>query len=122
MGSHNHAASLLQSANDARNNLINHLLELVRSLIILLGLVVRMMGLMLMWRVLRMGCGHMRWSTRQIDIDSSSIILSCILQAQIAANLLHSRLDLLDMVNGVVALSDNPVGARVLLSATKYST
>lgn len=52
--------------------------------------------------------GHNSLATGQVDVDTASVILGRILQTEFLANLLDARLDLLDMANRVVALSDNP--------------
>ena len=50
---------------------------------------------------------HIRWSARQIDIDSPFIRLRQILQPQLLTDLLNSRFNLLDMTRTVVPFADD---------------
>ena len=46
-------------------------------------------------------------STSEVDVDSAFIVLGVVLEALLLADLLDARLDLLDVVDRVVALADN---------------
>lgn len=57
-----------------------------------------------------------RISALEIDVYPSSIVLCAILEAQLATELLHLGLELLDVVGRVVALADNSVQVRLAAS------
>lgn len=65
--------------------------------------VVRLLLLVLMSR------RHISRSTGQIHIDPTSIVFHGILQPEFLADLFDTRLDLLDMINGVISLADDAV-------------
>jgi len=46
-------------------------------------------------------------STSEVDVDSTFVVLGMVLEALLLADLLNTRLDLLDMVDRVIALADN---------------
>lgn len=49
----------------------------------------------------------------QLDVDPALVVLRVVLQPQLAADLLHARLDLLHVVGAVVALADDDVQVRL---------
>jgi hypothetical protein len=49
--------------------------------------------------------GHLSWAALEVDIHASSVLLGCILQAKLLANLLNAGLDFLNMVYRVVAFA-----------------
>jgi len=59
----------------------------------------------------RYGC-----STSEVDVNSAFIVLSVVLKALLLADLLDARLDLLDVVDRVVALADNDM--QMVLAST----
>lgn len=48
---------------------------------------------------------HRRWSTGEVDVHPSGVFFRRVLQSQLLAHLFNSRLDLLDVVDGVVAFA-----------------
>jgi hypothetical protein len=59
---------------------------------------------------------HLRRSVAgrlQLDVHATLVVLSVVLQAEFAANLLDARLDLLHVVHGVVSLADDHVQVRL---------
>lgn len=64
----------------------------------MLGLLVRLVG------------GHDSLAAGQVDVHTTGVLLGGVLETQFAANLLHARLDLLDMACGVVTLADDANG------------
>lgn len=107
---HNHAASFLELAHDFGQDRIDDLLNLV-----LLVRLLPMVRLVLLARVVLMRSpmvrngGHDRLATGQVDINPASVLFSGILQAEIAADLLNPRLDLLNVVDGMIPLADDAV-------------
>lgn len=59
------------------------------------------------------GGRHLRRAPGQIHIDPARVLLGGILQPQLATDLFDSRLDLLDVVGGVVSLSHNPASHTI---------
>jgi hypothetical protein len=49
----------------------------------------------------------------QFDVHATFVVLGVVLQSKFAADLLHARLDLLHMVDGVVSLADDHVKMRL---------
>ena len=64
-------------------------------------------------------------STSEVDIDSTFVVLGMVLEALLLADLLDTRLDLLDVIDRVIALSDNAASAiryvRVTANLENYS-
>jgi hypothetical protein len=59
---------------------------------------------------------HLRRSVAsglQFDVHATFVVLGVVLQSKFAADLLHARLDLLHMVDGVVSLADDHVEVRL---------
>jgi hypothetical protein len=52
----------------------------------------------------------------QVDIDSSGVLLSLVLQSHLTANLFNPRLYLLDMIGRVIALAHNDMKVRLATS------
>ena len=99
---------------------MNDLLDLVLLLVLLLLvlLVMRLLLLVLTWvggltttpvvrRLVRRMWWHNGFTTRQVDIDTTGVLLGRVLQTQLAANLLDTRLDFLDVTGRVVTLADD---------------
>lgn len=111
---HNHTTSLLQLAQHARQYRVDDLLNLILvTLLLLLLLLLVLMRLLVVLLLMsmsmrRFGRKTIRRATSKIDIDSALILLRRILQAQLTTDLLHARLDLLNMVRGMVSLANNP--------------
>lgn len=51
---------------------------------------------------------HLGRTAREIDIHASGVFLSRVLQTQLATDLLHARLDFLNVVDRVVPLANDP--------------
>lgn len=51
---------------------------------------------------------HDRLATGEVNVDPASVILGGILQTELPADLLDTRLDLLHMVRGMVSLPHDP--------------
>lgn len=119
--SHNHTASLLQLAHHARQKGIDHLLDRVVLLLVLV-LVVLLAGVLVMRRGLLVVAarGHISRSTGEVDIDTTGVFLGGILQTQTAADLFDAGFDFLDVVCRVVAFADDAVVA--LLSISLYQS
>lgn len=77
---------------------------LVMRLTIILMLRLVILAVVVAGRDVRLGAMAL-----QIDVDAALILLGVVLQAHLAANLLHLRLDLLDVVGAVVALAHDDV-------------
>lgn len=64
-------------------------------------------------------------STSEVDIDSTFVVLGMVLEALLLADLLDTRLDLLDVIDRVIALADNAASAiryvRVTANLENYS-
>jgi hypothetical protein len=70
--------------------------------VLLLVLLLRILLLVLIRR-------HLRRTTCQIDIDPPRVLFRGVLQPQFATDLFDSGFDFLDVVGGVVSLSDDPI-------------
>jgi hypothetical protein len=107
---HNNTASLLQLAQHPRQYRIDDLLNLILVTLLLLLVLMRLLVVLLLMSMSmrRFGRKTIRRAASKIDIDSAFILLRRILQAQLATDLLHARLDLLNMVRGMVSLANNP--------------
>ena len=84
----------------------------VRSSVVRLA-VLRMLRLVLVVVVV---VRHLRRSVAawlQLDVHATFVVLSVVLQAEFAADLLDARLDLLHVVRGVVSLADDHVEVRL---------
>lgn len=57
--------------------------------------------------------GQMGLAAGQVDVDAAGVVFGAELQAQIAANLLAARLELLDVAGRVVAFADDDVQVRL---------
>jgi hypothetical protein len=60
--------------------------------------------------------GHLRRSVAsglQFDVHAPFVLLGVVLQSKFAADLLHARLNLLHMIDGVVSLADDHVEMRL---------
>lgn len=64
-------------------------------------------------------------STSEVDIDSTFVVLGMVLEALLLADLLDTRLDLLDVIDRVIALADNAASAirdvRITANMENYS-
>lgn len=86
------------------------LLLLVRLLVILLAGVLVVRGLLLVLVVVRRRNGAQIGSTTgEINVDTTGVFLSGVLQAHLATDLLDTGLDFLDVVRGVVSFADDAV-------------
>jgi hypothetical protein len=64
-----------------------------------------------------MARGHDRWPALEVDVHAAGVGFRYVLQAEFLADLLDAGLDLLDMVDGVVALADDSARERGSVSA-----
>jgi hypothetical protein len=123
---HDGTAVLLEEANDLGQVLLDLLfvVRLLCSLLLLLMLLLvveataeRVGSLILRLSMLRLVV-LLRWtlaipsrrngsSASEVDVDSTFIVLSVVLETLLLADLLYTRLDLLDVVDRVIALADN---------------
>jgi hypothetical protein len=115
---HNHTASLLQLPHDLRQHSIDNLLNLIRLLLLLLLLVLLLttrvtvlllllvLGVLLVLWVLR----HDSLTTSQVHVDTTSVLLNRMLQAQLITDFFDAWLDLLDMACRVVTLTHDTGG------------
>jgi hypothetical protein len=90
-------------------------LLLVLAAMVLLWLTT-VMRLLVSWSTIASALlGRYRLTTLQVYVDPALILLRPILQSQLAANLLHSRLDLLYVPHAMIALPNNDVQVRLAL-------
>lgn len=69
--------------------------------------------------VIRRGNGaQIGRTTSEVDVDSTSVVLSSILQTHFTADLFNSGLDFLDVVGRVITFTDDTVFPRTSLSVT----
>ena len=47
------------------------------------------------------------WSAREVDVYATGVCLGVVLQAKLPADLLDARLDLLNVIDGVIALAND---------------
>lgn len=85
---------------------------LLLSRVSLATAIVRLLRLLVVWLLVSssavMHWRHLGRATGEIDIHSSGVFLGRVLQTKLATNLLHARLDFLNVVCRVVPFSDNP--------------
>jgi hypothetical protein len=79
-------------------------LRLLRSLVALLGPRVR---LLMTTTVAAMARGHDRGPALEIDVHASGVILGHVLQAEFLTHLLHTGFDLLNVIGGMVSLTND---------------
>ena len=153
-GLHDSTTVLLEEANDLGQILLDLLLvvHLLCSLLLLLvvllvALLLRRVSLLLMALLVskRIGSLVLRLSmvrlivllgltivrrrdggsTSEVDIDSTFVVLGMVLEALLLADLLDTRLDLLDVIDRVIALADNAASAirdvRITANMENYS-
>jgi len=122
---HNHTASLLQLAQHTRQDGIDHLLDLVlllvlpamlllllllvRLLVVLLAGVLLVRGLLVLVVVRRRNGAQIGGTAGEINVDTTGVFLSGVLQAHLATDLFNTGLDFLDVVRGVVSFADDAV-------------
>jgi hypothetical protein len=87
-------------------------LRLVRSLVSLLRSGRVWVLLVLATAMTTMARRHDRWPALEVDVHAAGVGFRYILQAELLADLLDAGLDLLDMVDGVVALADDSARER----------
>lgn len=118
MALHNHTASLLQLAQHTRQDGIDHLLDLVLLLVLptmllllllLVWLLVILLAGVLVGVVRRRNGAQIGRTTSQINVDTTGVFLSGVLQAHLATDLFDTGLDFLDMIRGVVSFADDAV-------------
>lgn len=116
---HNHATSLLQLPHNPRQGSINNRLHLILLLGLLVLCLLRILVRGMLRRLVRRVRRHHGLATREIDIDPAGVFLGGILQAQLATDLLDTRLDFLDVARGVVTLADDAGYQLVQLPSPK---
>ena len=57
-------------------------------------------------------------STSEVDVDSTFVVLGMVLETLLLADLLNTRLDLLNMIDRVIALADNAASTIRDISVT----
>lgn len=74
--------------------------------------IVRLLRLLVVWLLVSssavMHRRHLGCAACEIDVHSSSVFLGRVLQTKLATDLLHARLDFLNVVCGMVPFSDDP--------------
>jgi hypothetical protein len=134
---HNRTASLLQLAQEKWNETLVVIVLLLLLLLLVMLLLLLLVVLLLVWRpvlatmllsVMRLVSlvfvaatisailRRDRVPALEIDVYPSGVILCAVLEAQLAAELLHLGLELLDVVGRVVALADDSVQVRLASS------
>lgn len=148
---HDSTTVLLEEANDLGQVLLDLLLVVHLLCSLLLLLVVLLVALLLRWVSLllmtllvskRIGSLVLRLSmvrlvvllrltiilrrdgssTGEVNVDSTFVVLGMVLEALLLADLLNTRLDLLDVVDRVIALADNAASRQENSDHSKHES
>lgn len=89
--------------------------ERVRSVVVRLSVLL----LVVVLRSASIVGGWIRGASSQIDVHTTFVLLSVVLEAELAADVFDCRLDLLDVVDGVITFADNAVELSQLVDVIR---